>query len=1181
VLENLEERLLLTFEPVSNTTGFPWRAVVKIETTLPTTPRGDISNCSGAMIDSFHVLTAGHCVYDQGWPTSAFKVIPGKNGTSEPYGEAYGTYARTYQAFADGNWQYDMALITLDRPIGQQTGWFGYEAQVASSVNSAGYPAERYDGAHMYHTYGAVRGSADNYLYASRTSSGLYFEGGQSGSPIWRYDGTNNYIEAVHRGYNNSDYLGVRINSSRFADLQQWMSQDRQSGQRRCGGGIRCIAERDKGGEPGTLPDLTDYDQWFHTSVASFSPFQVRAGDFFRASSRVYNVGMAAGNNVAVAFYATTNPSNPRSGYFLGRATASSVPALGSTDVTWSGAMPNIPAGHYYVGWVIDPDNAIPQYNRTAHTGYVSGTQLTVLPPYQPPVAGDDAYSLEADTLLSISAPGVLHNAHDPNGLPLTAHLVNGPAHGVLALNSDGSFVYTPSSHYIGRDTFTYRVNDGRLDSNIATVTLTVIAPPLTAQGRTVSATEGAAFNGPIAVLTSPGTPGNYTIQITWGDGQVSPGTITSNDQGGFDIGGTHTYVDAGSYAVTVTITDAAGATATASSTAQIADAPLTASGTTLQTTEGARFQGAVASFTDANPNATPEKFTATITWGDGQTSAGMIMANSQGGFMVRGTHTYVDAGSDAVTVTITDAAGATATAASTAQIADAPLTASGTTLQTLERARFQGAVASFTDANPNATPEKFTATITWGDGQTSVGTITANGQGGFMVRGTHTYGDAGSYAVTVAIKDAAGATARAASTAQIADAPLTASGPPLQTLEGAMFQGTVASFTDANPNATPEKFTATIAWGDGQTAPGAITANSSGGFTVSGTHTYAREGSYSVTVSIRDVGGAEATATSTAQVTDAPLAATGRTVVATERGVFHGVLASFTDPGSTGSVDPYSATITWGDGQTSAGTITANGQGGFDVQGSNTYAHEGPYPVSVLISDKGGSTVTATSTAHVARASSPPANLRDVANALTHSREYFANIVTATYQRYLGRTPEAAGLEAWVQLLQNGLTDERLEAGFIGSPEYIRNHGGTGEAWVKGMYHDLLGRAPDAAGLNAWLDQLQHGADPAAIALGFAASAEREGQHVTADYQRYLGRPPVPAEVNRWVDLFVHDGVRNEDVVGGFVGSPEYFQGKYGNARDWLFSAYQDILGRQLDEAGANTWLGILGYRS
>jgi hypothetical protein len=791
---------------------------------------------------------------------------------------------------------------------------------------------------------------------------------------------------------------------------------------------------------------------------------------------------MAAGNNVAVAFYATTNPSNPRSGYFLGRATASSVPAFGSADVTWSGAMPNIPVGQYYIGWVIDPDNAVPQYNRATHTGYISYAQLTVLPPYQPPVAGDDAYSLEADTLLSISAPGVLGNAHDPNGLPLTAQLVNGPAHGVLALNSDGSFVYTPSSHYIGRDTFTYRVNDGHLDSNIATITLTVIAPPLTAQGRTVSATEGAAFNGPIAVLTSPGTPGNYTIQVTWGDGQVSPGTITSNDQGGFDVGGMHTYMDAGSYTVAVTITDAAGATATATSTAQIVDAPLTASGTILQTTEGARFQGAVASFTDANPNATPEKFAATITWGNGQTASG---------------------------------------------------------------------------------------------------TITATGPGRFTVSGAHTYVDGGSYQVTITIQDKGGSRVTATTTARVVDAPLTADGTPFQISEGAMFQGTVAVFTDANPNATPERFTATIAWGDGQTAPGAITVNSSGGFTVSGTHTYAREGSYAVTVVIRDVGGAEATATSTAQVADAPLASTGRTVVATERGVFHGVLASFTDPGSNGSVDPYSATITWADGQTSAGTITANGQGGFDVQGSNTYAHEGPYPVSVLISDKGGSTVTATSTAHVARASSPPANLRDVANALTHSREYYANIVTATYQRYLGRTPEAAGLDAWVQLLQNGLTDERLEAGFIGSPEYIRNHGGTGEAWVKGMYHDLLGRAPDAAGLNAWLDQLQHGADPAAIALGFAASAEREGQHVTADYQRYLGRPPVPAEVNRWVDLFVHDGVRNEDVVGGFVGSPEYFQGKYGNARDWLFSAYQDILGRQPDEAGANTWLENLGYRS
>ena len=49
--------------------------------------------------------------------------------------------------------------------------------------------------------------------------------------------------------------------------------------------------------------------------------------------------------------------------------------------------------------------------------------------------------------------------------------LVTGPAHGTLTLNADGSFTYTPAANYNGTDSFTYKANDGTLDSNVATVT--------------------------------------------------------------------------------------------------------------------------------------------------------------------------------------------------------------------------------------------------------------------------------------------------------------------------------------------------------------------------------------------------------------------------------------------------------------------------------------------------------------------------------------------------------------------------------------------------------------------------------------------------------------------------------------------------------------------------------------
>src|SRR5207249_1138184 len=70
--------------------------------------------------------------------------------------------------------------------------------------------------------------------------------------------------------------------------------------------------------------------------------------------------------------------------------------------------------------------------------------------------------------------PGLLANDTDIEGDSLSAALVNGPAHGSLTLNADGSFSYTPAANYNGSDSFTYKANDGQADSNIATVALTI-----------------------------------------------------------------------------------------------------------------------------------------------------------------------------------------------------------------------------------------------------------------------------------------------------------------------------------------------------------------------------------------------------------------------------------------------------------------------------------------------------------------------------------------------------------------------------------------------------------------------------------------------------------------------------------------------------------------------------------
>ncbi|MFA6921855.1 MAG: Ig-like domain-containing protein, partial [Gallionella sp.] len=71
----------------------------------------------------------------------------------------------------------------------------------------------------------------------------------------------------------------------------------------------------------------------------------------------------------------------------------------------------------------------------------------------------------------------------------LLSHLVDAPAHGAITVNADGSFSYTPVANYNGADSFTYRLSDGPLDSNLATVNLTVTSVNDTPVGTSTTVT--------------------------------------------------------------------------------------------------------------------------------------------------------------------------------------------------------------------------------------------------------------------------------------------------------------------------------------------------------------------------------------------------------------------------------------------------------------------------------------------------------------------------------------------------------------------------------------------------------------------------------------------------------------------------------------------------------------------
>jgi VCBS repeat-containing protein len=144
-------------------------------------------------------------------------------------------------------------------------------------------------------------------------------------------------------------------------------------------------------------------------------------------------------------------------------------PAHGSLVLNANGSFTYTPVANYN-----GPDSFTYRANDGSLNSNVATVNITVTPVNDAPIAANNSYSTNEDTQLSIAAAGVLANDSDVDGNPLSAVLVTGPAHGTLVLNTNGSFTYTPTSNYNGPDSFTYKAKDGSLNSNVATVNITV-----------------------------------------------------------------------------------------------------------------------------------------------------------------------------------------------------------------------------------------------------------------------------------------------------------------------------------------------------------------------------------------------------------------------------------------------------------------------------------------------------------------------------------------------------------------------------------------------------------------------------------------------------------------------------------------------------------------------------------
>ena len=136
--------------------------------------------------------------------------------------------------------------------------------------------------------------------------------------------------------------------------------------------------------------------------------------------------------------------------------------------------------------------------------------------------------------------------------------------------------------------------------------------------------------------------------------------------------------------------------------------------------------------------------------------------------------------------------------------------------------------------------------------------------------------------------------------------------------------------------------------------------------------------------------------------------------------------------------------------------------------------------------------------------------------------------------------------MNAWVDQMQSGLNAQVIRAGVLGSEEYYNRTGpnhanGNDATFVTALYQPFLGRAPDAGGLAAWTGQLRSNpANRTAVASGISNSDENRTVIITGFYQSFLGRSPDADGLQAWKTQLA-GGISQPQIIAFFVTTTEY----------------------------------------
>src|SRR5438874_779111 len=271
--------------------------------------------------------------------------------------------------------------------------------------------------------------------------------------------------------------------------------------------------------------------------------------------------------------------------------------------------------------------------------------------------------------------------------------------------------------------------------------------------------------------------------------------------------------------------------------------------------------------------------------------------------------------------------------------------------------------MGSFSETTAYA--NSWTVDINWGDGSAHT-TFTTASQGS-LGSSSHTYGEEGSYTVTITVTDNVNASGSETFQITVFDPAVAASDVNYSSGPGTnLINQAVATFTDpggAEPNALDPGplsflFSATIDWGDGSgTSAGTITQNVST-YTVNGSYTYSSNGSFRTTVVITHERAPTTTIQGAVNISNQALVVTPPSnQTATEGASNSFSLGSFSD--TTGNATSWTVDVNWGDGSGhTVFTVTSRGSLG---NSSHTYGEEGTYTLTVTVTSNANSSSSTT----------------------------------------------------------------------------------------------------------------------------------------------------------------------------------------------------------------------------